>query len=400
MDVSKVERIFDSDTHAIENPNVWTSRLPKSWGDDVMHLVYDDESGRENWCIGDERVAPGWMNCFYGSEGENIQARRSPATQAQVSPVCYDAKERIRVMDEWKVQTSVLFPNASGFSLEPFVAHPNPEISAAHISAYNDYMIEEWVDPFPGRFVPMAEVSYWDVPRAVKEIERIAGKGFGGIITTGVPQLHGQPFMRDPHWDPMWRAAEEAGLPFAFHVANANPGAAHGQPEIVTIESDDITQTRIGTLICLDNAAQMTDLLLSGVLGRFPDLHFVISESGMGWVPFILEACDARFHRQKIRLPEFGGLLPSELFARQIHINFFFEAIDPWHISRLGSDNLMFQTDIPHPTGFYYDDEVDIETSIQTAVGQLDEETATKILWGNAATLYGPALASQGAPVG
>jgi uncharacterized protein len=392
----KVNRIFDSDTHAIEKPDVWTSRLPKKWGDEVMHIVSDEETGRESWAIGDELIAPGWFNCFYGAEGDSLQARRNPATQAQVSPICYDAKERIKIMDEWNVETAVLFPNASGFSLEPFVALPDPEISAAHITAYNDYMLEEWVDVAPGRFVPMAEVSYWDIPRAVKEIERIAGKGFGGIITTGVPQLHGQPFMRDKHWDPFWRAAEEAGLSFAFHVANANPLEAHGQREILDLESDDITQTRIGTLTCLDNAAQMIDLLLSGVLGRFPDLHFVISESGMGWVPFVLEACDSRFHRQKIKLPEFGGLLPSELFARQVHINFFFEQIDPWHIERLGSDNLMFQTDIPHPTGFYYDDAVDIDLSIETCVSHLDDATANKILWENGANLYRHALEAQG----
>jgi uncharacterized protein len=396
MDISSVERIFDSDTHAIEARDLWTSRLPKSWGDQVMHIETDPETGRENWCIGDKRISPAWANCYFGAEGATIQERRTPATQSLVSPVCYSAKARVAVMDEWKVQTSVLFPNASGFSLEPFVNHPDPEISAAHVSAYNDFILEEWVGAAPGRFVPMAEITYWDVPRAIKEIERVAGKGFGGIITTGVPQLHGQPFMRDPHWDPLWAAAQEAGLPFAFHVANADPAGAHGQPEIVTIESDDITQTRIGTLICLDNAAQMTDLLLSGVLGRFPDLRFIISESGMGWVPFILEACDARFHRQKIQLPEFGGLLPSELFARQIYLNFFFEALDPWHIERLGSDNLMFQTDIPHPVGFYYDDQVDIAGSVQHAVGNIDDTTAEKILWGNAAHLFKDALAAQG----
>jgi predicted TIM-barrel fold metal-dependent hydrolase len=397
MDATTVERIFDSDTHAIENPDVWTSRLPKSWGDQVMHLELDETTQRENWYIDGQRVTQGWQNCFYGAQGDNIQARRNPPTMAQVSPICYDAKARLEVMDAWRVGTAVLFPNASGFSLEPFVRIPNPEISAAHISAYNDYIIEEWAGVAPGRFVPMATVTYWDVPRAVKEIERIAGKGFGGIVTTGVPQEHGQPRMRDHHWDPMWAAAQEAGLPFAFHVANADH-TPYTLGNIAEIEPDDIRQTRVGTGICLDNAQQTIDLLLSGVLGRFPDLHFIISESGMGWVPFVLEACDARFRRQKISLPEFAGLLPSELFRRQIHINFFFERIHPWHIEQLGSDNLMFQTDIPHPTGFYYDDMVAIEESVQHAVGLLDPATAEKILWGNAARLYEPALAAQGVP--
>jgi predicted TIM-barrel fold metal-dependent hydrolase len=242
-------------------------------------------------------------------------------------------------------------------------------------------------------------VTYWDIPRAITEIERIAGKGFGGIVTTGAPQLHGQPYLRDRHWDPFWAAIQDAELPVAFHVGNGNP-SVHMPPELMAMEPDDIQMTRIGMGIYLDNAMQTTDLLLSGVLGRFPKLRFVISESGVGWVPFMLEACDERFKRQHIRLPDFDGLLPSELFRRQVYVNFFFEQLGDWHLERVGADNIMFQTDIPHPTGFYYSGSNDFRNdALEFAVGDLRPDLRERVLWSNGAALYAPALAVQGVDV-
>ena len=65
--------------------------------------------------------------------------------------------------------------------------------------------------------------------------------------------------------------------------------------------------------IFLKNAVQMSDLLLSGVLQRYPDIQFVSVESGIGWVPFVLEACDYAFVDGQVaqQRPVFGDLLPA-----------------------------------------------------------------------------------------
>jgi len=89
-------------------------------------------------------------------------------------------------MDRWGIEMAVLYPNVAGFTFDPFVDYPDPEISAAHVSAYNDWLLE-WIQYAPGRFIPMMAVTYWDMPRATAEVERLAGAGFGGIVTTGAP---------------------------------------------------------------------------------------------------------------------------------------------------------------------------------------------------------------------
>ena len=391
--MTTTEQIIDSDTHVVEKPDTWTSRLPSSWGDQVMHMVHDSDRGLDIWKIGDQQVAFGWPNAYYQADCPTPKEKRYPPTQEQVHPACYDAASRVEVMDRWGVESMVLFPNSTGFSLEPFLTHPDPEIGFAHISAYNDFLIEEWVDAAPGRFIPMAAIAYWDVPRAVKEIERIATMGFGGVVTTGAPHLHDQPFLRDPHWDPLWAACQEAGLPIAFHVGNGDT-SAHLPEELTSQESNDILETRVSTSIYLDNARQTTELLLSGILVRFPELQFIISESGIGWVPFVLENCDHRFTKQ--RFTELGGMLPSELFRRQVSVNFFFERLTDWHVERIGAERILIQTDLPHPTGFYWGGSDDfVNDALEPAVGALDAETRRKVLWENGARLFAQAFEQQ-----
>lgn len=386
--------IIDSDTHIVEASDLWTSRLPKKWGDQVMHVIWEEKNQREVWAIEDNVLGPAWPFLFFRSK-DGVE---SPATRADAYPATYDVGERVKLMDQWGIQCAVLYPNASGFSLAPFLSHPDREISAAHVSAYNDYQLEEWVAAAPGRFIPMLGITYWDLPRAIAEIERCADKGFGGIVTTGAPQDHGQPYLRDPHWDPLWKACEDANLSVSFHVANGD-FSVHNKPDQLALEAEGISHTRASLGLYLDNARQACDLLLSGILARFPRLNFVLVESGMGWAPFVLEHCDHRFRHNRLDLeqPEFDGMLPSELFRRQIYLNFWFERLEDWHRAKIGTGNLMFETDFPHPTGLYLEDFDDV---IEVALGAQAPDICEDVLWGNAAKLYQRALELQGVSVG
>src|SRR5262249_56711277 len=76
----------------------------------------------------------------------------------------------------------------------------------------------------------------------------------------------------------------------------------------------------------LDNGKQVVDLLFSGVLPRFPRLRFISVESGIGFIPFVLEACDYAFDYSRVweQRREFTQK-PSEYFARQVYSCFWFE---------------------------------------------------------------------------
>ena len=387
-------RIIDTDTHVIESPDLWTARLPRSWGDRRLHVKWDPDLGREMWCIGDRRVKPAWSGAAYGRRTDGFED--PPATRDDAHPATWDVSERVKLMDRWGIELAVLYPNVAGFTFDPFVDYPDPEVSAAHVSAYNDWLLE-WVRHAPRRFIPMMAVTYWDTARATAEVERLAGAGFGGIVTTGAPHQHGLPPLRHQHWDRLWGACQDAGLTVSFHVANGDI-SLELQADRVELEGDDIKEARVSTALYLENAKQATDLLLSGVLARFPELRFAIVESGMGWVPFVLENVDQRFKRNRVNRqhPEFGDMLPSDLFRRQVFVNFWFEELCDFHLERVGIGNLLFETDFPHNTGIYNEH---FEDTLQVAFRRQPEEVRRTILWDNPARLYGHALAAQGVSV-
>ena len=76
----------------------------------------------------------------------------------------------------------------------------------------------------------------------------------------------------------------------------------------------------------MDNIETLADLVFGGVCHRFPELRFVSVESGVGWLPGVLETFDWQWGNSAIREahPEYD-LLPSEYFRRQIYGCFWFE---------------------------------------------------------------------------
>ncbi len=135
----------------------------------------------------------------------------------------------------------------------------------------------------------------------------------------------------------------------------------------------------------------------SSRLARYPDIKFVSVESGIGWIPFALEALDYQFlgNRVQEERPDLD-MLPSEYFARNIYACYWFEQIAPRRlIDKVGADKIMFETDFPHPTSLYGDE---VHERIKAGLGDCDEEVRRKILWDNGQKLYkveGPTEADE-----
>ena len=126
-------------------------------------------------------------------------------------------------------------------------------------------------------------------------------------------------------------------------------------------------------------------MICSGMLDRYPELKIVSVESGTGWVPFILEALDYEMDENAPQAKAALSLLPSEYFKRQIYATTWFEHRNlAALIDSVGEDNIMFETDFPHPTCLYPD-------PLKTAdhnLADLSETVQRKVLGENAAKLY------------
>jgi predicted TIM-barrel fold metal-dependent hydrolase len=271
-----------------------------------------------------------------------------------------------------------------GFGSQAFLNLNDPELMLECVRAYNDFLID-WISPDPRRFIPILATPFWDVEASAKEIVRCAKMGHKGVLFSGNPQSHGMPILASRHWDPLWDAAQACELPVSFHIGSGTFDDGF-TPERVQEMGPGRTNGYAAVSLFLDNGKQLTDLLFSGVLPRYPDLKFLSVESGIGFIPFVLEACDYTFEYGQVRKqhPEFT-LKPSEYFARQVYGCYIFEEQGPRAvIDRIGADNILFETDYPHPVCLYGN----VREKIDAALGDVSAEDRHKILFGNAAKLY------------
>jgi predicted TIM-barrel fold metal-dependent hydrolase len=210
--------------------------------------------------------------------------------------------------------------------------------------------------------------------------------GHKGILFSGEPQVLGEPHLGARHWDPLYRVAAETGLSLNFHIGSGDMSDSFNRDRV---KAHGVGSTLVTTSLglFLGNAMQVADLLLSGVLPRHPDVRFVSVESGIGWVPFVLESADYCFDYSTMRAerPEFE-MRPSEYFHRQVYACSFFESHAPQRdLDVIGAGNVLFETDYPHPVCLYGN----VRERIDEAFGALDPGTRRKVLWDNAAELYG-----------
>ncbi len=142
------------------------------------------------------------------------------------------------------------------------------------------------------------------------------------------------------------------------------------------------------------NAQSLTDVIFGGVCHRFPQLKFVSVESGVGWMQSFIEGMDWQWTNGQVTRdhPEYD-LLPSEYFKRQIYGCFWFERQGLRTVLEELPDNLLWETDFPHPTcqhpGPANARAMRPAEYAEEALADVSEATLQKVLHDNAAALYG-----------
>ena len=373
--------VIDADAHVTEPVDLWSSRLPAKYRDRAPR-VERSADGVDVWHIGDHSpmvplghtAVAGWKEPFPAG----------PKNMDEVPAAAVDSKARLAYMDEIGIWAQAIYPNVGGFGNQAFLQLGDSGLMLACVQAYNDFLTE-WTSVAPNRLIPIMAIPFWDVPASLKEIERCAAMGHKGILFSGEPQNIGMPYLGDAHWDPLWSAATDVGLPISFHIGSSDFESGFG-PERLAAHGIGPMVSYATVSLFLDNGKQLTDLLLCGVLPRFPKLKFISVESGIGFIPFILEAADHTFNYSNVRTerPEFE-LLPSEYFRRQVYGCYFFEEIAPQLlVDKIGADNILFETDYPHPVCLYGN----VREKIDAALGDQTDEIRNKLLFDNAAKLY------------
>ena len=376
--------VIDVDTHLTEPPDVWTARVPMAMHDQVPHIERID--GRDVWMAAGQRLgSPG----FYSMAGhDGVMPASIPETYDDIAPAMYDPHARLKFLDEQGISCQVLYPNIGGFGNGYFLRLGDRDLVDRCVRAYNDFLTD-WCSPAPDRLLAVTALPFWDVDLAVAELQRCIAQGHRAVNFCNQPQDYGQPPLAHKHWDPIWAAAQEAGISVSFHVG----GGSMGTQLVDTAELGWMTNfARVSSMIFMDNMRCIADLVFGGVCHRFPDLKMVSVESGVGWIPGALEAFDWQWRNGGVldEHPEYD-LLPSEYFARQIYGCFWFEEQAAVHAIGLFPDNILFESDYPHPTCQHPGPRTPAQRPrdyAQRVLSGLPETSLQKVLHDNAAALY------------
>lgn len=233
-----------------------------------------------------------------------------------------------------------------GQELRPLPTLPDPDYAAALASAYNDWMIEHWLER-DRRLKGAAIVATQQPRQAAKEIERVGSHPdiVGVLVPNGARFPYGQRY-----YDPIFETCAAMDLPFVIHTGSEGVGT-NGPPTPVGYPSYYI-ELRQGR--ALGYQSHLASMIFEGLFERYPTLTVVFVEGGYVWLPAYLWRLDSDWKALRQETP-WVTRAPSEYVFdhcrftsqpmespdRQRHLLTVFE----W---AKAEQTLMFASDYPH----------------------------------------------------
>jgi len=377
-------RVIDMDSHYTEPPGLWVDRAPAKFKERVPKVI-ENENGSQSWVI-DGNVPFAMLGATAvrvdGTKIEGTGVERNDRFE-KMSKAAYDVDARLGFLDEHGIYAQIVFPNVSGFGSQRFMEIADDELRLACATIYNDHMAD--IQKQSGqRLFPQALVPFWNIEHAMAEVKRARNQlGLTGIVMCDSPHDFDMPSLDMPEWAPFWSLCEDLDVAVNFHI-----GSGKTRPRgWSSLGRGDFTAF-ISVSLFLDNSKTLTNLIFSGVLLRHPKLKVISVESGIGWVPFLLESMDYQWHENvapEDKRNTWKGVLPSELFRRNCYVSFWFERWGPANtIEMIGEDNVMFETDFPHPTCLY----PEVKEQVAKSLASLRPDVRRKVLHDTAARVY------------
>ena len=379
--------LISCDSHAQLDRDAFTSRMSRTkWGDAVPHIVETDDKANmstpydytvQRWSVNGQIVGDrGVSNC--PTVMDDPMRKYFPQRWEEVPTYVYSPRDRLWALDNDGVDAEVLFPNDPVQSATFFQGDAEFELDC--VRAYND-ALTAWRE-VSDRYVPLAIIPYLSsIEATVAEVTRAVEKGHRGIIMLAEPSqsLKGLNHFNDPYWDPLWAVCQDLDVPIHWH---ASAGIKMSIPQWKGYTRNQVQA--MGPSGSFSVPAQfIPNLIFSGVLDRFPRLKWVCAETGLGWVNYILEGCDHEWERRHLWTEGITSR-PSELFRRQVYVDFWYEEAGIQQRNYIGMDNIMWESDYPHSTSTYPESWKFVDRTLEgVPQGERDQ-----LLYGNAMRVY------------
>lgn len=256
---------------------------------------------------------------------------------------------------------------------------PDWHLESAIHEATNRMLVERWLDSgtYADRFLGTIRVNPNDIDSAVREIRRWSGHS--KMVQIGLPMQTQAPYGR-PHYKPLWRAATEAGLPIAIHN-EMGQGITHPP----TPNGIARTYQQLVGFQPLNFVYHLMNMIAEGVFEEFPELKIVFADGGIDMLTPMIWRMDT-FGRPHLEQTPWAPKMPSDYLPG--HVWFINGALDgpgevefasEWLAMTGKEDMLMFGSSYP-----------DWQTAtVESLPSAWSTEQQEKVLWRNAAQLYG-----------
>lgn len=400
--------LVDCDAHFTEPADLWTVRAPSTLKDRVP--VQRTIDGRTAWYHADSMWASTGGNTIRQGR-EKILGEHIIQPFDFVDRAAWAVKERVELMDEMGVFAQILYPNGIGFASNHIFAIEDEVERTAILQIYNDFLVDVQ-DESNGRLFPQALLPIWDMDLTVSEMTRLIDKGIRGFTLSDKPELLGLPELPEPYFEPMWDLFNDSGAVANFHIgaggrreetekvraaryqsAEERRAAEEAAP-IPTVAAPSWRSLGNQRMLAVHSAQMymsnvriMANLCMSDLFDRYPNVKIVSAESGIGWVPFMLEALEYQYSEMVTHDDEvkFAQRRPAEYFRDHLYVMFWFEEVAASKlIEDIGINNVLVETDIPHPTCLY----PGAREHFERVLGDLDRHIQERVLQDNAAELY------------
>jgi uncharacterized protein len=274
-----------------------------------------------------------------------------------------------RAMDSMGIDIMTVFPTP----MLVLGLHPQPEVEVELGRAYNRWLTEKVLPEDAG----LRGLLYlpFNTPEACPAfVEEFADKpgviGFT-VTSTRYRPVHHNAYMR------LYAMLEERGLPLAFHAGfNWEDGSMAQLNRFMTMHA-------LSFVHC--NLVHMSNWVINGLPERFPKLNVLWVESGLAWLPYLMQRLDSEYMMRTSEAPLLKRK-PSEYITDMYYTT---QPMELHHLKLVeatfaaikADTQLLYASDWPH---------WDFDTpSTVYDLPFLNEKQKRNILGGNAARLFG-----------
>jgi uncharacterized protein len=287
--------IVDVQSHVYEPAAVWDRFLDRDYRIAARSALWHevDAHGIETTILGGRPVRPlrrGGVNrhaCWRPGMTPDDVAALDPDVRHATTAGAFDPIARLADMDAMGVDRALLYPTLFG---EHFPLIQNPDVAWALARAYNDWL-HDFASADPRRLLPVAVVPMQAPSFAVRELERVADRGFRAVVIR--PSFFAGRYPNHPIYDPVWERLEALDVAACIlpSAGSTNPEWSSAGPFVERVAAN----LRIGHDVAeavapfMDSATLLTAMCFYGHLERFPRLRLAFVGAGASWVPLTLE---------------------------------------------------------------------------------------------------------------